>query len=90
MCEYAGIFLCDFNVSLCTLQNFRDVELETNCNFFLLFFLLSFGGGGYLYIHFLAEVKIHLKEELHNRFNLISEERVKIFKHNSENLMKIG
>ena len=30
------------------------------------------------------------KEELHNRFNLISEERVKIFKHNSENLMKIG
>ena len=31
-----------------------------------------------------------LKEELHNRFNLISEERVKIFKHNSENLMKIG
>ena len=31
-----------------------------------------------------------LKEELHNRFNLISEERVKNFKHNSENLMKIG
>ena len=31
-----------------------------------------------------------IKEELHNRFNLISEERVKIFKHNSENLMKIG
>ena len=31
-----------------------------------------------------------LKEELHNRFNLISEERVKISKHNSENLMKIG
>ena len=31
-----------------------------------------------------------LKEELHNRFNLISEERVKFFKHNSENLMKIG
>ena len=31
-----------------------------------------------------------LKEELHNRFNLISEERVNIFKHNSENLMKIG
>ena len=30
------------------------------------------------------------KEELHNRFNLISEKRVKIFKHNSENLMKIG
>ena len=30
------------------------------------------------------------KEELHNRFNLISEERVKNFKHNSENLMKIG
>ena len=30
------------------------------------------------------------KEELHNRFNLISEERVQIFKHNSENLMKIG
>ena len=30
------------------------------------------------------------KEELHNRFNLISEERVNIFKHNSENLMKIG
>ena len=31
-----------------------------------------------------------LKEEIHNRFNLISEERVKIFKHKSENLMKIG
>ena len=31
-----------------------------------------------------------LKEELHNWFNLILEERVKIFKHNSENLMKIG
>ena len=31
-----------------------------------------------------------IKEELHNRFNLISEERVKISKHNSENLMKIG
>ena len=30
------------------------------------------------------------KEELHNRFNLISEERVNISKHNSENLMKIG
>ena len=30
-----------------------------------------------------------IKEELHNRFNLISE-RVKISKHNSENLMKIG
>ena len=35
-------------------------------------------------------VSILLKEELHNRFNLISEERVNIFKHNSENLMKIG
>ena len=34
--------------------------------------------------------QIHFKEELHNRFNLISEERVKISKHNSENLMKIG
>ena len=31
-----------------------------------------------------------IKEELHNRFNLISEERVTIFKHNSEKLMKIG
>ena len=33
-----------------------------------------------------------IKEELHNRFYLISEERVNIFKHtcNSENLMKIG
>ena len=31
-----------------------------------------------------------IKEELHNRFNLISEEKIKIFKHNSENLMKIG
>ena len=29
---------------------------------------------------------VDLKEELHNRFNLISEERVNIFKHNSENL----
>ena len=31
-----------------------------------------------------------VKEELHNRFNLSLEERVKKFKHNSENLMKIG
>ena len=31
-----------------------------------------------------------IKEELHSRFNLISEERIKLFKHNSENLMKIG
>ena len=30
------------------------------------------------------------KGELQNRFNLISEERVNIFKQNSENLMKIG
>ena len=36
------------------------------------------------------ERNYQLKEELHNRFNLISEERVKNFKHNSENLMKIG
>ena len=34
--------------------------------------------------------KCIIKEELHNRFNLISEERVKNFTHNSENLMKIG
>ena len=36
--------------------------------------------------------KVHheIKEELHNRFNLSLEERVHFFKHNSENLMKIG
>ena len=34
--------------------------------------------------------KLAIKEELHNRFYLISEERVKISKHNSENLMKFG
>ena len=38
----------------------------------------------------LKSVFANLKGELHNRFNLSSEERVKIFKHNSENLMKIG
>ena len=37
-----------------------------------------------------SDCQIIFKEELHNRFNLISEERVKISKHNSENLMKIG
>ena len=37
-----------------------------------------------------SELHGPIKEELHNRFNLISEERVKIFKHNSENLMEIG
>ena len=37
-----------------------------------------------------AKKDLIFKEELHNRFNLISEERVKMFKHNSENLMKIG
>ena len=31
-----------------------------------------------------------VKEEIQNRFNLISEERVKYFEQNSENLMKIG
>ena len=41
------------------------------------------GGGGF-------SLSKWIKEELHNRFNLISEERVKIFKHNSDNLMKIG
>ena len=35
-------------------------------------------------------LNLPFKEELHNRFNLISEKRVKIVKHNSENLMKIG
>ena len=34
--------------------------------------------------------KLQFKEELHNRINLSLEERVKNFKHNSENLMKIG
>ena len=38
----------------------------------------------------IGEITYLIKEELNNRFNLISEERVKIFKHNSENLMKIG
>ena len=31
-----------------------------------------------------------VKEEIQNRFNLISEERVKKIEQNSENLMKIG
>ena len=31
-----------------------------------------------------------IKEEIQNRFNLISEERVNKFEQNSENLMKIG
>ena len=37
-----------------------------------------------------TQISTTFKEELHNRFNLISEETVKISKHNSENLMKIG
>ena len=45
-------------------------------------------------LHLFALDKGHhsclLKEELHNRINLSLEERVKNFKHNSENLMKIG
>ena len=32
----------------------------------------------------------YFQGELHNRFNLILEERVKKFEQNSENLMKIG
>ena len=36
------------------------------------------------------EAGVDVKEEIHNRFNLISEERVQNFKQNSENLMKIG
>ena len=47
-----------------------------------------------IFIYFLnvsaLSVILSFKEELHNRFNLSLEERVKIFKHNSENLMKIG
>ena len=31
-----------------------------------------------------------IKGEIQNRFNLILEDRVKIFEQNSENLMKIG
>ena len=31
-----------------------------------------------------------VKEEIQNRINLISEERIKQFERNSENLMKIG
>ena len=42
------------------------------------------------YAKFDVSLKTLFKEELHNRFNLISEERVKYFKYNSENLMKIG
>ena len=34
--------------------------------------------------------KTYIKEELRNRFNLSLEERATFFKHNSENLMKIG
>ena len=37
-----------------------------------------------------AGVQSPLKEELQNRFTLISEERVKNVEQNSENLMKIG
>ena len=35
-------------------------------------------------------IHFKIKEEIHNRFKLISEERVKKFEQNSENLMKIG
>ena len=49
------------------------------------------GGGGLLFHYALWQVFCKtLKEELHNRFNSISEKRVNNFKHNSENLMKIG
>ena len=33
---------------------------------------------------------LSVKEEIQTRFNLISEERVKTFEQNTENLMKIG
>ena len=36
------------------------------------------------------ETELYFKGEIRNMFNLILEKRVKIFKHNSENLMKIG
>ena len=35
-------------------------------------------------------LSVSIKEEIRNRFNLISEERVKNFEQNSENLTKIG
>ena len=35
-------------------------------------------------------IQQYLKEEIQTRFNLISEERVKNFEQNTENLMKIG
>ena len=40
--------------------------------------------------HLKAKAKVEFKGELRNRFNLISDERVKKFEQNSENLMKIG
>ena len=46
--------------------------------------------------HFVCKCGLHcslctfVKGEIQNRFHLISEERVKIFEHNSENLMKIS
>ena len=43
-----------------------------------------------IFLVYVWHLIVMLKEELHNRFNLISEERVKNFKYNSENLMKIG
>ena len=45
----------------------------------------------YLFSPIDCSVRInHKNYDFRNRFNLISEERVNFFKHNSENLMKIG
>ena len=42
------------------------------------------------YFHYLPKLYFGFKEEIQTRFNLISEERVKNFEQNTENLMKLG
>ena len=64
-------------------------ELKSNVGFRKFFSSLAFVQNPSCY-HSTGLVYDGLKGELHNRLNLISEERVNFLKHNSENLMKIG
>ena len=52
--------------------------------------MVNYTSNQYVYKGNIYNYVIKLEGEIQNRFKLISEERVNIFKQNSKNLMKIG
>ena len=69
---FYGDFICKLNPHNWAV--YVSLHLPTTCSTFNCVFCLPIN----------ANFVIIIKEKLHNRFNLISEEGVKIFKHNSE------